>query len=99
MQETLDWLHTDKLLPFTQSVFATKSIDLSAMNLGPADGALLRAWLAKPEVSAAVTELDVSGNDELGARGARALAAALPRGARLKGLGVAEGVPPPRRAR
>eukprot|EP01048_Picozoa_sp_COSAG05_P014033 COSAG05_NODE_1553_length_4572_cov_80.241672_2_plen_547_part_00 len=44
------------------------SIDLSAKNLGPADIALLTAWLQRPEVSAAVKKINLSGCPLTGAK-------------------------------
>jgi hypothetical protein len=44
---------------------AKDKIKLSQKNLGSADVALLTAWVWRPEVSAALTELDVRGNKAL----------------------------------
>ena len=87
--ETLDWISTDELTPFTHSVFANKSYRLSTLGLGDADARLLTGWLGKPEVSAAVTDVDVSGNPLAKNQATvAALSAAMPPNATLRGVAM-----------
>jgi hypothetical protein len=53
-------------------------IQLSQKNLGSADVALLAAWMQRPEVSAALTEVDVRSNRGLDEAAVAALRAAAP---------------------
>jgi hypothetical protein len=55
-----------------------EKIQLSQKNLGSADVALLTAWLQRPEVSAALTELDVRRNKALDEAALAELRAAVP---------------------
>ena len=53
-----------------------ESIDLSSKNLGPADVALLTAWLQRPKARVTLAQVDVSDNriDEACAKTLRAVA-------------------------
>lgn len=85
--ETLEWINTKDLVSFTHSVFSVKSYRLSSKGLGDADGYLLCTWLRKPEVRAAVTDVDVSGNPLAKNReSTAALASVLPAAATLRGV-------------
>ena len=53
-------------------------IQLCEKNLGSADVAVIAAWLKRPEVSAALTKVDVRGNKELNKAAVDALRAAAP---------------------
>ena len=55
-----------------------KTIDLSAKNLGAADVNLVAVWMKRPEVSAALTKVDVRGNNRLDKAAVDALRAAAP---------------------
>jgi hypothetical protein len=85
--ETLDWISTEELVSFTRSVFTAKSYRLSSKDLSDADASLLCSWFSKPEVRAAVTDVDVSGNPlAKNSTSVSALIAALPHGAALRGV-------------